>query len=396
MKNITLFFRFTFILIFPGIPNILFAQNMGIGTSNPSRAKLEISGATGPTTAIFGGETTGISFQYNWPGIGFNHYHEFGDRYISNGYAAKQYLDPNLGYMFLDMYGNGIANTNTNAGIRALSISNAGNIGIKTNPANASLYIIKAGNPDGAVVFGGTSYNCHFKYGTQEHTYIRGGRYGSRIYLNDIATNSVVFGSGNSMLGINTGNPTYTLEIVQNNNRGSALKLIDPDFDFHNWKWNVTYSYLNNGHSNLEIHYSGGANGFFTYDGQYASNSSDRRIKTNIQPLADILAKVNLLQPSVYEMKDHNDGNEKTFGFIAQDVKPLFPGLVSVHSLKEDSINQIPDLHGLNYTGFSVIAIKALQEQYEQIQDLQKEQEILMQRLKALNKKIDEGVPGNN
>ena len=386
MKNIKITFRFAFIFFFPGISNNLFAQNIGIGTSNPSRAKLEISGATGPTTTIFGGETTGISLQYNWPGIGFNHFYEFGDRYLSNGYAAKQFFDPNSGYMYLDMYTNGIANTNTNAGVRALSISNSGNIGIKTNPANASLYIIKAGNPDGAVVFGGTNYNSYFKYGIPEHTYIRGGRYGSRLYLNDFSTNSIIFGSGNSMVGINTGNPTYTLEIVQNNTRGYAMALVDPDFNYDTWKYNVDYDWRNNGHSSMTITYTSGAKGFFRFEGDYIASSSDRRIKTNIQPLADILGKVNLLQPTVYEMKDHNDSNEKTFGFIAQDVKPLFPALVSVHNFKVDSINHIQDLHGLNYNGFSVIAIKALQEQYEQIQALKKEQEVLLERLEALNK----------
>ena len=87
----------------------LFAQNIGIGITSPTRAKLEVHGAVDATTAIFGAETTGISVQRNWPGIGFNSYFNNGHKYISNGYAALQYLDPNTGYLALDMYGPGNA-----------------------------------------------------------------------------------------------------------------------------------------------------------------------------------------------------------------------------------------------------------------------------------------------
>src|SRR6266536_3451470 len=73
------------------------AQNVGVGTNNPTRAKLEVNGAVGATAAIFGGESSGISLQRNWPGIGFNQYYNGVSRYMANGYAAVQFLDPNSG-----------------------------------------------------------------------------------------------------------------------------------------------------------------------------------------------------------------------------------------------------------------------------------------------------------
>jgi hypothetical protein len=42
----------------------------------------------------------------------------------------------------------------------------------------------------------------------------------------------------------------------------------------------------------------------------------------------------------------------------------------------------------MNYNGFGVIAIKALQEQWQQIQALEKETTELMARLEALEKKL--------
>ena len=52
----------------------VFSQNIGIGITNPTRAKLEVSGVSGSgaTSAIFGTDGTGISLQRNWPTIGFN------------------------------------------------------------------------------------------------------------------------------------------------------------------------------------------------------------------------------------------------------------------------------------------------------------------------------------
>ncbi|HMJ47228.1 MAG TPA: tail fiber domain-containing protein [Ferruginibacter sp.] len=363
---------------------------MGIGITNPTRAKLEVNGAVGATSAIFGGEITGISLQRNWPAIGFNQYWDgSSSKYIANGNAAVQYLDPGNGYMALDMFGNGTANSTVTSIVRAFTISNTGNIGVRTAPTNASLYAVKAGNFDGTAVFGGTSYNSHFNYGTEEHTYIRGGLNSSKVYLNDIPSGNLVLGGGNTMVGINSGNPTYTLEINQVSNKG--LYLVEPVY-FDNWDYRVNY-YFSAPVSYLHLRYNGELRGIFENDGTYWP-FSDRRLKTNINELYAVLDKIKLLNPSVYEMKDHNSNHEKTFGFIAQDVKPIFPELVSVNQFKVDSANQVPDLHGLKYTGFSVIAIKALQEQYEQIQALQKEQEILLQRLEVVNKKIEASAPG--
>ena len=208
---IKIFIRIYFLLLFLnlGLSRDLFSQNVGIGIANPVRAKLEVNGTAGigSTSAIFGGDGTGISFQRNWPTIGFNQYRDNtagNGKYMSNGFAAIQLFDPTTGYMYFDMFSNGSANTHTNLGTRALSISNTGNIGIKANPANASLNVQKGTNFDGAAVFGGTNYSSFFGYAETEDTYIRGGKYYSTVFINDIAYGNVQIGNGSTKVGINT------------------------------------------------------------------------------------------------------------------------------------------------------------------------------------------------
>ena len=110
-----------------------YAQNVGIGTTTPTRAKLELHGAVDGTSAIFGGEGSGISLQRNWPGVGFNTYYGAGShRYIANGFGVLQLVDPGSGYMAFDMFGYGTANSNVVTANRSITFNNNGNIGIRS------------------------------------------------------------------------------------------------------------------------------------------------------------------------------------------------------------------------------------------------------------------------
>lgn len=134
--------------------------------------------------------------------------------------------------------------------------------------------------------------------------------------------------------------------------------------------------------------------GYFHQYGTYYT-FSDSRLKTQVERLPLLLDKLNELNPVAYEMKNDNPGNKRSLGFIAQEVKPLFPLLIRQFENNVSSATKTSNLHTMNYSGFGVIAIKALQEQYYQIQVLQEEQEILLQRLEALNKKIEAGISAN-
>ena len=97
---------------------------------------------------------------------------------------------------------------------------------------------------------------------------------------------------------------------------------------------------------------------YASYDGD--SNwdfYSDRRIKKNIEKKQGILDLTMNLDVVVYDYKDDSN-KRKEIGFIAQDVEPYFPELVSENS----DPNYDFKVKSLGYSTFGVVAIGALKE----------------------------------
>jgi hypothetical protein len=94
------------------------------------------------------------------------------------------------------------------------------------------------------------------------------------------------------------------------------------------------------------------------------SCSSDQRLKTNIQSLnaSSTLAGLLTLNPVTYNWKTEPTGTPPHTGFIAQQVLPIFPDLVS----------QGPDgYYTLNYAGFAPYIVEAMQQMYQQLTSLE-------------------------
>jgi len=128
--------------------------------------------------------------------------------------------------------------------------------------------------------------------------------------------------------------------------------------------------------------------------------TSDLRYKKEISPVPQSLAILNKLQPVNYYFKTAEEltsekiqsvafsgdkTHERQIGFIAQDVEKLIPEVVHTDAEGYKSID---------YSKFSPFIIKALQEQQEQINKLQKANdqllkanEAILKRLEALEKK---------
>lgn len=102
---------------------------------------------------------------------------------------------------------------------------------------------------------------------------------------------------------------------------------------------------------------------------------SDRTLKKNIVPTESVLSKIEQLEVVDYNFKLQQDTKRYT-GLIAQDVEKLFPSLVVPPN--EESEN-----YTMDYSGFGVLAIKAIQEQQEKIDSLERE----IAEIKALIKK---------
>jgi hypothetical protein len=98
---------------------------------------------------------------------------------------------------------------------------------------------------------------------------------------------------------------------------------------------------------------------------------SDRRLKQNIIEIApELLSKIMQLEPSRYQYKaiKGDEGgiiqsDRYNYGFMAQDVEKIFPELVY-----KGADNPQQEFYHLDYSGFGVIAIKAIQEQQKIIE----------------------------
>jgi len=138
------------------------------------------------------------------------------------------------------------------------------------------------------------------------------------------------------------------------------------------------------------------SNGNFGGTGTYLY-SSDKKLKKNIKPITNVLDKLMQLRPAMYDFRvgefgGMNLAEGKHFGFIAQEVKEVFPDLVATqvfppqYDEKNRKVAEAIDYLGLNYTEFIPVIIEGMQEQQEIIK---KQSELISQlekRLQALEK----------
>jgi hypothetical protein len=317
------------------------AQNVGIGIANPTRARFELNGAVDRTTAIFGGESTGIGFLNNQPEIGFNGYNNNGKRYIGDGYAAFQSLDQSTGYLSFDMSGYGTKDGLMSSIVRAITVSSTGRVGMGGALPNAELQLPNSIN-NRKLVLWETAIDDHQFYGfgiqsgtltynvgstSNVHRFYAGNNYFSSTLLMSIWGNKQIMmgtSAGGTFVGINTDASSHTLTVRQAANTG--LCLVEAASN-NTWGLNAYYMSLNN-YTSMDVKLNDNYVGSFQPSGMY--NASDSRVKRNIQAMPSLLDKVMELQPKKYEYKYNNPNHEQSIGFIAEDVKKLFPEIVVV------------------------------------------------------------------
>jgi hypothetical protein len=200
-------------------------------------------------------------------------------------------------------------------------------------------------------------------------------------------------GSGQTRVGINNSTPLADLHIIQQtDNNGDNARGIRLQRFFNGHQWRVFIDPTNNyifQYDNALYSYIEPVNGEFV-------SPSDERLKKDISPLAGVLDKLLLLQPKTYRYTVNTDADRYSYGFLAQDVEQLFPEFV---------FSSENGIKGIAYSNFSVIAIKAIQEQQQQIlaqqdqinnlekknqeqeQQFQQQLNLLIQRIEALEKK---------
>ena len=139
----------------------------------------------------------------------------------------------------------------------------------------------------------------------------------------------------------------------------------------------------------LYFAYQGENVGLFGTGGDYYA-ISDSRLKTKVHPLPSLLSKIMQLEPVNYEMIHNNPTHKQSIGFLAQDVKKIFPELVSNMPDSLSGYKDLKDVHALSYSGFGVLAIKAIQEQQVIIDQQQQAIQSMQQQLEELKQTIKE------
>ena len=124
---------------------------------------------------------------------------------------------------------------------------------------------------------------------------------------------------------------------------------------------------------------TGGTNSalYITSTGELTTNSSDERLKTNINSLDSELNTLLNLNPVKYNYYD--DLENDAIGFIAQELEIYYPNLVFT--------NPVSNYKGVHYHLFAPILVKAIQEQQQKITDLETTIQSLITRIENLENK---------
>ena len=124
-----------------------------------------------------------------------------------------------------------------------------------------------------------------------------------------------------------------------------------------------------------------GANGYTAW-----TNYSDRRLKENIKSMDNgVLEKIIKLNPSTFNYNDkyfqvtgytREKVNRKMCGFVAQEIREIFPEMVTENKLSGENYMDT------NLTNLQIYLVKAIQEQQKEIANLKNELQIQIDSLK--------------
>ncbi|MES2773238.1 MAG: tail fiber domain-containing protein [Bacteroidota bacterium] len=312
----------------------LFGNTTGVGNTAIGDESLQINTTGGQNTAIGYGATVSESGKTNATAIG-----AFARADCSNCMVLGSVEDVN-------------------------GASSNVNVGIGTNIPQAKLQVATGGLP-GSILLGANKYSGGYtnlemgiSAASNGYSYIQSTQ-ASGSSWGGLALNPA---GGNVGLGINTA--LATLHIKQRTEtypvNGGGLRL-ERATNANHWEIGTDFG------NDLDLAFNGVIKGYFREtDGVYV-DVSDIRMKKDIENIEQVLPVLMLLQAKTYRYKDNVAGARLSYGFIAQDVEKLFPAFVDTKGTD--------GLKAIAYQNFSVVTIKAIQEQQVIIESLQKQAE---------------------
>jgi len=169
-------------------------------------------------------------------------------------------------------------------------------------------------------------------------------------------------------VAINGNSGTANLHIKQHSASTKGFA-IENNSNTNTWAFDI-------GGADLSLYYNDVVKGTWDdFDGAYYE-ASDRRLKNAITKLSPgVLSNLMKLEVSSYYYNDDKVKSQKSIGLIAQDVQKVFPELVT-------EMDNESDILGVKYSKLAVLAVQAIQEQQEIINEQaasikQKEEELV-------------------
>ncbi len=164
-------------------------------------------------------------------------------------------------------------------------------------------------------------------------------------------------------VGINTSSPRPEAALHVQNNGGVIGHGVVIEANSHPGGWDLSASL--NGNWLIFSHADNVGSEFTSTasirdDGSY-NRHSDRALKRDIEPMAELLEKILSLEPVYYRFISGGADAKKQYGFIAQQVQEVFPEIVN----DDEELEYL----GLSYEDFGVLAIQAIREQQAIIDD---------------------------
>ncbi len=165
--------------------------NVGIGSTAPAKAKLEVEGKVGNTVAIFSRDQ-GISLVAHWPNIGFNGYFDTAWKSLSAGFAGCISLNPDNGSLSLSTGAKSTAADQAVTMTERLVIDSAGIVRLGSAAQNCKLEV----NGDTWI----TDKNIYLR-GTTDQNHGIGWFGAGKLFANFNLDGPVVFGFSGGILG---------------------------------------------------------------------------------------------------------------------------------------------------------------------------------------------------
>ncbi|HTK04414.1 MAG TPA: tail fiber domain-containing protein [Candidatus Eisenbacteria bacterium] len=325
------------------------AGRVGVGTASPENlfevANLFRYGTNGNEVLIgdSAGGTTSNLRDYNVM-IGYQTGFQLGTASYNTGVGTFS-LQGALTGSYNTAMGYATANGNT-SGSGNTSIGTFTNYYVTTGGYNTALGYY--GGIGGATLTTG-SYNTFVGYSTGVNSASAARRTAVGYAAQSDCDDCLVLGSG-AFVGVRESAPNVDLTIRQNNssNGGSGGLQILRETGSNNWRIN-----LDSINQLVFAYNSSWKNYMRPTDGGWFT-TSDQSLKKDVAASAHGLNDILALRPVTFRYNEQPESDPVSYGFIAQEVKPILPELVAA--------NPGDGLLAMNYTGMIPVLAKAIQE----------------------------------